>query len=171
MASDPEWLVLDDDGDPAGCVRAPTADDAVRLMFGDAADGSAIEVTPKIRRDWSNARRRERYAERRDAGELPSRTRHPIGFAFDLSFGAEMAIHDDRGRCRCPQCSRFCIRADFAKAPTGARFRMGDGTVACVTFGPACWRCRGLAQPPYHGCEMGPGMPLVDETEAAGGEP
>lgn len=149
--ADPLWIILDEDGDFDGMERGATPEDAIRALYGDGHDETAqvILVTPELRHLWTLARRRERYAERREAGGIKSRGRGaPPGFVFELSFGADMAIHDEVGRCRCPTCNRFSIPADFAKAPTSARFRTPSG-VACVTFGPSCWRCRGLERAPY----------------------
>ena len=146
------WIILTEEGDFDGCEHGATPEDAIRTLYGEGHDETAqvILVTPEIRHGWALARRRERHAERREAGTIKSRARAaPAGFVFDLSMGASMAIHDpETGRCRCPSCGRYSIPADFAKAPTSARFRTPSG-VACVTFGPACWRCRGLERAPY----------------------
>ena len=99
------WIILTDEGDFDGCEHGATAEDAIRTLYGEGHDetAQAILVTPEIRHLWTLARRRERYAERRDAGEIKSRGRAPPeGFVCDLSFGASMAIHDPTtGRCRC----------------------------------------------------------------------
>lgn len=142
-----DWLIWNPDGDYEGSVRAADENQAYRraCVYVEATDIEVELVTPEMRRAWRNERRREVYAAKRDAGTLPRRSRPPPeGFVFELSSMADLAIHDNEGRCRCPQCKRFCVRADFAKAPTSARI-----AGACVDFGPACWRCRGLERAPY----------------------
>lgn len=149
--SAPEWIIYDSDGEPVCTVQAANKADAIfygRMEAG--ADCDAELVTPNLRRAWRNQERREAYARRRDEGLLPSRARpEPEGFECKLSYGASFAIVCEKTfRTRCPSCGRFAVRADFAGAPTFERFRTPHG-VACVSFGPACWRCRGLERAPY----------------------
>ena len=151
MPRDPLWIILDPDGDIDGYERGATLKDAARTLYGpdeDLTGVSGIRVNADIRRLWRNARRREWYAHRRDCGPgHKSRARPaPEGFVFDLSYSADMAIHDVNGRCRCPTCNRFCIRADFAGSPTSI-----SAPGLHVSFGPSCWRCRGMERAPYDG--------------------
>ena len=149
----PLWIILTEDGEIDGTAHGATLEDAARVLYGPALpDGvNGIRVTPELRAIWRNNRRRERYAEIRDNGPgHKSRARpDPGGFAFELSWSAHMSIHDVNGRCRCPHCSRFCVRADFAGARTGAVLNDGHGGRMHVSYGAACWRCRGLERAPY----------------------
>lgn len=149
----PLWVVVID-GEIDCMERGVTLEDAARKFYGPDEDLTDIEgfmVTPALREIWRNNRRRERYAEIRDNGPgHKSRARPaPEGFDFELSWSAEMSIHDEKGRCRCPHCSRFCVRADFANAPTGAILNDGHGGRMHVSFGASCWRCRGMERAPY----------------------
>lgn len=88
-------------------------------------------------RAMENADRRERYA----AKEHKSRAK-PVSDAASawyagLGMGAALSLYDDMGRCRCPQCRRFCTLDDFAGAPTAA-----SGGGICIDFDPICARCR-----------------------------
>ena len=122
-----------------------------RLAMGDDFDlceregeGYYVEpVTPTMRHAWRLEARRERYAQRIEEGWRPPR-RGPRPPPCDppLSFGASMSVRDDAGRCRCPECKRFCVEADFSRAPTSVRIPGG-----IVHFGPACYRCRGVERP------------------------
>lgn len=156
----PLWIILID-GDFDGMAHGATVEEAARSFYGpdeDLTDVSGIRVTPELRTIWRNNRRRERYAEIRDNGPGHKSRARPVpeGFAFELSWSAEMSIHDVNGRCRCPHCSRFCVRADFAGARTGAVLNDGHGGRMHVSLGAACWRCRGMERAPYDVVDASP---------------
>lgn len=137
--ADPVWLVYTDDGDLDTIVRAPDEERARELAIADTGHDDLIvsQMTPDELRAMKNADRRERYA----AKEHPSRAK-PASEAAQawyatLGMGAALSLYDDEGRCRCPQCRRFCTLDDFAGAPTAAR-----GAGICIDFDPVCKRCR-----------------------------
>jgi hypothetical protein len=135
--ADPYWLVYTDD-DLDNIVRAPDEATAIRIATEDGTvDPAVVQMTPDELREMANADRRERYA----AKEHPSRAK-PASEAAQawyatLGMGAALSLYDEQGRCRCPQCRRFCTLDDFAGAPTAAR-----GAGICLDFDPTCKRCR-----------------------------
>lgn len=50
-----------------------------------------------------------------------------------LGLLADLTVHDERGRCRCPKCGRYCRIEDFAVAGVA------------VVHVPRCGRCRAAA--------------------------
>lgn len=150
MPRDPLWIILTEEGDIDGYERGATLEDAARTLYGpdeDLTGASGILVNADIRRMWRNARRRERYAERRAAGWRPKSRPSPVPEGFprvEFGYMAELATRDQRGRCRCPRCSRFCRPEDFAPQPTSMQMA---GAVVC--YAPSCWRCQGMEKAPY----------------------
>lgn len=147
--SDICWLVFNEDGDYDGTVYAPDYDSAVVAAREIGCDGD-FTVSEHDPRDARNARRRERYAERRAAG-WSRRRPPPVPADFPrpvLGYMATLAVHDEHGRCRCPQCSRFCRIEDFAGSRTASSFKTAAG-VGFIDYTPSCWRCRGLERAPY----------------------
>ena len=137
--ADPYWLAHNEDGDLDTIVRAPDQARALAIAIEDTGheDLTVSEMTADEMREMRNADRRDRYA----AKEHPSRAK-PVSDAArawyaGLSMGAALALYDENGRCRCPECRRFCTLDDFAGAPTSA---MGGGI--CIDFDPVCARCR-----------------------------
>ena len=58
-----------------------------------------------------------------------------------LSMMQELAIRDDKGRCKCPHCGKYRKRSDF-DAQAG-HIPIGDGKriTGHVHVGPACRYC------------------------------
>ena len=147
MPRKPEWIIYNEDGDFDGLTHGADKDSAMTAAREMGCDGDFYvqRVTPEMRREWRNARRRERYAIRRAEGWRSRSSPVPADFPRPmLGYMAELAVHDEKGRCRCPKCSRFCRIEDFADAPTVMRM-----AGAIVHYAPACWRCRGLERAPY----------------------
>ena len=148
MPRDPLWIILTEDGDPDAYVYAPDEASALAEARDLGCDGD-ITATELYPRDVRNARRRERYAERRAAGWCPKSRPSPVPAGFPrpvLGYMAELATRDEEGRCRCPRCSRFCRPEDFALQPTSLQMA---GAVVC--YAPSCWRCQGMERAPYDG--------------------
>lgn len=136
--ADPYWLVYTDD-ELDTIVRAPNEERAREEAIAETGhhNPTVSQMTPDELREMTNADRRERYA----AKEHPSRAKPPSETAqawyATLGMGAALSLYDEQGRCRCPQCRRFCTLDDFAGAPTAAR-----GPGICLDFDPICARCR-----------------------------
>lgn len=144
MSRRPRWIVTWDEDDEAVLwtrgTETEAATEAASEWGCDPADVTVRAWTDADERSRRNARRRERYAERR--AELPEdrnllASEDAAALAV-IPMMAWLSLSDDKtGKPRCPSCGCFRRWRDFVGAPSSARIPGG-----VVDFAPSCSACR-----------------------------
>lgn len=139
MRLQPFWI-LDRYSCTEELVYATSAEDAlIEAGYGADEGYTAEALTPEqvaeVNCEARNEARRERYAERKKAGLIPSRAKpDQPELPWTMHFAA-LAL-DPTGRLRCAR-GHFTTADQLVDAPTGAAIPNGR-----IDFSPTCARCR-----------------------------
>lgn len=137
----PQPYMVMDGAREIGVVYETTAEDAA-VMLDEDGDGFTArpatgEEVAAFKRESRLEARRERYAQKAEAGLIKSRAK-PDQPA--LSMGTMMRAVDNEGRLRCAR-GHYTTADQIVNSPTGAQ--IGG---AMVDFVPLCARCRAKAE-------------------------